>query len=47
MDSKSLAGMDVIQAIQDYITKMIANIPGMKVFLLDEETVSNLFIFET
>jgi len=39
MDNKSLAGMDVIQAIQDYITKMISNIPGMKVFLLDDETM--------
>jgi hypothetical protein len=30
--------MNVIQAIQDYITKMITNIPGMKVLLLDKET---------
>eukprot|EP01118_Nematostelium_gracile_P017013 TRINITY_DN7149_c0_g1_i2.p1 TRINITY_DN7149_c0_g1~~TRINITY_DN7149_c0_g1_i2.p1 ORF type:complete len:395 (-),score=104.61 TRINITY_DN7149_c0_g1_i2:24-1208(-) len=30
--------MNVIQAVQDYITKMITNIPGMKVLLLDKET---------
>ncbi|PRP79920.1 hypothetical protein PROFUN_12409 [Planoprotostelium fungivorum] len=34
------SGMDVIQAVQDYITKMLSNIPGMKVFLLDKETMS-------
>jgi len=30
--------MNAIQAIQDYITKMISNIPGSKVLLLDKET---------
>jgi len=30
--------MNVVQAVQDYITKMITNIPGMKVLLLDKET---------
>eukprot|EP01116_Phalansterium_solitarium_P000020 TRINITY_DN10010_c0_g1_i1.p1 TRINITY_DN10010_c0_g1~~TRINITY_DN10010_c0_g1_i1.p1 ORF type:complete len:557 (-),score=183.72 TRINITY_DN10010_c0_g1_i1:46-1716(-) len=30
--------MNVVQAIQDYVTKMISNIPGMKVLLLDKET---------
>jgi len=31
--------MNVIQAVQDYITKMITNIQGMKVLLLDKDTV--------
>jgi len=30
--------MNVIQAIQDYITKMIGTVPGMKVFLMDKDT---------
>ncbi len=34
--------MNVIQAIQFYINNMVSNIQGMKVFLLDKETV---FIF--
>lgn len=31
--------MDVIKATRDYITKMVHSLPGMKVLLLDEETV--------
>jgi hypothetical protein len=31
--------MNVVQAMQDYISKMLANIPGMKVLVLDKETV--------
>jgi len=30
--------MNVIQAIQDYITKMVSSAPGMKCLLLDKET---------
>lgn len=32
--------MDVIKAIQHYVDKMINDVPGMKVLLLDMETVS-------
>jgi len=31
--------MNCVQAIQDYINKMVSNIPGMKVLLLDKETM--------
>jgi len=31
--------MDVIQAIQDYITKMVESVAGMKVLIMDKETV--------
>jgi len=31
--------MNVIQAIQDYINKMLSNIQGMKVLLMDKETI--------
>jgi hypothetical protein len=31
--------MNVVQAIQFYINNMVSNIQGMKVFLLDKETV--------
>jgi len=31
--------MDVRKATRDYITKMVSDVPGMKVFLLDNETV--------
>jgi len=32
--------MDVIQAIQDYVSKMVSNISGLKVLLLDKETTA-------
>jgi len=31
--------MNVIQAVQDYIMKMLSNIQGMKVLLMDSETI--------
>lgn len=31
--------MDVIKAVQNYVNKMIDEVPGMKVLLLDTETV--------
>ena len=34
-----LSAMDAVKAVKDYVTKMI-NAEGMKVMLLDEETVS-------
>lgn len=34
-----LTTMNTIQAIQDYITRMLTNISGMKALLLDKETV--------
>ena len=33
--------MNASKAIRDYVTKMITDTPGMKVLLLDEETVSS------
>eukprot|EP00027_Filamoeba_sp_ATCC50430_P014952 CAMPEP_0168571970 /NCGR_PEP_ID=MMETSP0413-20121227/17664_1 /TAXON_ID=136452 /ORGANISM="Filamoeba nolandi, Strain NC-AS-23-1" /LENGTH=552 /DNA_ID=CAMNT_0008604947 /DNA_START=41 /DNA_END=1696 /DNA_ORIENTATION=+ len=30
--------MNIVQAIQDYVNKLLSNIPGMKVLLLDKET---------
>jgi hypothetical protein len=35
--------MDVSKAIKDYVTKMI-NADGMKVMLLDEDTVSSCLL---
>jgi hypothetical protein len=32
--------MDCVKAIRDYITKMVSEPPGMKVLLLDKDTVS-------
>lgn len=32
--------MDVLKAVQTYVTKMITEVPGMKVLLLDAHTVS-------
>lgn len=32
--------MDVLKAVQTYMTKMITEVPGMKVLLLDAHTVS-------
>ncbi|CAM0134859.1 unnamed protein product [Umbelopsis sp. WA50703] len=34
--------MDVIKAVQNYVNKMIDEVPGMKVLLLDTETVVSL-----
>jgi hypothetical protein len=31
--------MNVVKAIRDYITKMVRAAPGMKVLLMDQETV--------
>ena len=31
--------MNAVKAIKDYVTKMIQEMPGMKVLLLDEDTV--------
>jgi hypothetical protein len=33
--------MDVIVTIRNYIDKMVDNVNGMKVLLLDDETVKN------
>lgn len=32
--------MNVIKAVRDYVSKMVKLAPGMKVLLLDAETVS-------
>ena len=32
--------MDVVRAVQNYIDKMIKDVPGMKVLLLDSETTA-------
>ena len=32
--------MDVVKAVQHYVEKMISDVPGMKVLLLDTMTVS-------
>ena len=32
--------MDVVKAVKDYVTKMVDTVKGMKVLLLDGETVS-------
>jgi hypothetical protein len=32
--------MDVLKAVQTYVVKMITEVPGMKVLLLDAHTVS-------
>lgn len=32
--------MDLVKAVQNYILKMVNEVPGMKVLLLDAETVS-------
>lgn len=34
--------MDVTKAVQTYLFKMISQVPGMKVLLLDSHTVSRL-----
>jgi hypothetical protein len=34
--------MDVLKAVQTYVLKMITEVPGMKVLLLDQHTVSRL-----
>lgn len=34
------AGLDVLKAVQGYINKIITATPGIKVLLLDGETVS-------
>ena len=31
--------MNVIQAVQDYVSKMVESVPGMKVLIMDKETV--------
>jgi hypothetical protein len=36
--------MDVLKAVQTYVTKMITEVPGMKVLLLDAHTVSYLVV---
>ena len=36
--------MDVLKAVQTYLGKMIAEVAGMKVLLLDSYTVSHLVI---
>ena len=36
--------MDVVKAVQNYIYKMVNEVSGMKVLLLDNETVSNCLI---
>lgn len=35
-----LSTMDVVKAVQHYVEKMISDVPGMKVLLLDTMTVS-------
>lgn len=35
--------MDVLKAVQTYITKMVSEVSGMKVLLLDSHTVSLVF----
>jgi len=37
--------MNVVVAIQDYVLKMLSSTPGMKVLLLDKETVKNIIDF--
>ena len=37
-------GLDVVKAVQQYITKMVSEVTGMKVLLLDTETVRLLWI---
>ena len=32
--------MDVLKAVQTYVNKMVGDVPGMKVLLLDAHTVS-------
>lgn len=34
--------MDVVKAVQSYVIKMITEVPGMKVLLLDAHTVRQL-----
>lgn len=36
--------MDVLKAVQTYVMKMITEVPGMKVLLLDAHTVSSTLI---
>jgi hypothetical protein len=45
--SLSMSGkeMNVINAIRDYVYKIIESVPGMKVLMLDHETVIFLAIF--
>jgi hypothetical protein len=33
--------MNVIQAVQDYVSKMVESVPGMKVLIMDKETVNH------
>lgn len=37
-----MSTLSLVKATQDYVTKMISNIGGMKVLLLDKETVRRL-----
>jgi hypothetical protein len=39
-----ISQMDVIKAVQNYVNKMIDEVPGMKVLLLDTETVGTSFL---
>lgn len=34
--------MDVLKAVQTYVQKMVTDVPGMKVLLLDAHTVRRL-----
>jgi vacuolar protein sorting-associated protein 45 len=36
--------MDVLKAVQTYISRMITEVPGMKVLLLDSHTVSQITV---
>ena len=34
--------MDILKAVQAYVSKMITEVPGMKVLLLDSHTVGHI-----
>jgi len=38
LDSSGKNIMNVIQAVQDYVSKMVESVPGMKVLIMDKET---------
>ena len=38
--------MDVVKAVQGYITRVITEIPGIKCLLLDHYTVCELVLFD-
>ena len=48
-NKKALIIMDVVKAFQFYLNKMVSEVSGMKVLLLDSETVSKqaIILFKT